>query len=197
MIFFISVLYYKYVASQHLTICWPVVNLARPALRTWKRIHPLSSQRFIVWRSTPSSSAASRWLYLPAGSQLGLVDTISGNCKFQPIRFTAESAVFHFLHGVGRVFLAIQIVAVLAGNSDFFTVAHRAQTLAGNFFGNFFHFSVKTLFVCLRNRKNCLPLPVESCVKTGLLGRQSFFCPFGSLVRWCKGRCFPLTSKII
>ena len=159
MIFFISVLfYYKYVASQHLIICWPVVNLVRPAFRTLKRMQPLSSQRFMVCRSTPRRRAASTWLYLPAGSQFGLVDTIAGNCKFQPFASAGKSAVFHFLHRIGGVLLAIQIVAVLAGNSDFFTVAHRAQTLAGNFFGNFFHFSVKTLFVCLRNRKNCLPL---------------------------------------
>lgn len=71
---------YRYVASQHLRICRPVVNFTRPAFLTSKRIHPSSSQRLIVWRSTPNSCAASFWLYRLSGSQAGLVGVMAGNC---------------------------------------------------------------------------------------------------------------------
>ena len=155
-----------------MSICRPVVNLVRPAFLTLKRMQPSSSHRLIVWRSTPSSSAASRWLYLLSGSQVGLTCTIAGNGKFQPIAFAGKAAVFYPAQRVGGVFLAVHIVAIFAGNGNFFTVPHRPQTFAGNFFGSicrhfgsfyfhFCHFSLKTSFVCWLARKNCLPLPVD------------------------------------
>ena len=155
-----------------MSICRAVVNLVRPAFLTLKRMQPSSAHRLIVWRSAPSSSAASRWLYLLSGSQVGLTCTIAGNGKFQPIAFAGKAAVFNPAQCVGGVLLAIHIVAIFAGNGNFFTVPHRPQTFAGNFFsgicrffGSFYfhfsHFLLNLSFVCWLARKNCLRLPVD------------------------------------
>lgn len=128
-------------ASQHLIICWPVVNFVRPAFRTWKRIQPLSSQRLIVWRSTPSSFAASAWVYRASGSHVGLVDTITRYCKGQPCSFARKTTAFQFLHSVGRVLLAIQVVAACTPHRNSFARFHLSKTLAGYFFSRFlYHF---------------------------------------------------------